>query len=117
VLTKASFGSVELFGRKYGKDVIVHVDGSITKRKKKKSKDFKLIYGHTPLSEKELEFLEEEKPKVVYVGTGYDSALPITENAQKILSKFETVVMPTPEIIDKLEHEKRKLVAIIHVTC
>jgi len=114
---KPSFGTVTIFGRKYEKDIIVHVDGSLTKRKKKKSKDLKPIYGHTPLSEKELDFLEEEKPEVIYVGTGYDAALPITEDAQKILSRFETVVMPTPEVIDKMEHEKRKFVAIVHVTC
>jgi hypothetical protein len=69
------------------------------------------------LSEKELDFLGEEKPKVVYVGTGYEAALPITEEAQKILGEYETFVMPTPEILDKVEHEKRKSVAIIHVTC
>ena len=72
-------------GRKYEEDIIVHVDGKITKRKKKKSKEFKPIHGHTPLSENELGFLSEEKPEVVYVGIGYDSASPITENAQKIL--------------------------------
>ena len=114
---KGSFGSVELFGRKYEKDIIVHVDGKITKRKKKKSKEFKPIYGHTPLSENELGFLSEEKPKVVYVGIGYDSALPITEEAQKILEEYELVVVPTPEIIEKIEREKRRAVAIIHVTC
>jgi hypothetical protein len=113
----ASFGSVKIFGRKYEEDIIVHVDGSITKRKKKKSKDLKPIYGHIPLSEKELGFLEEEKPKVIYVGTGYEAALPITENAQKILREYETIVMPTPKIIEKIEHEKKKAVAIIHVTC
>jgi len=43
--------------------------------------------------------------------------LPITEKAQKILDEFETLVMPTPEIIEKIENEKRKAVAIIHVTC
>jgi hypothetical protein len=112
-----SFGSVELFGRKYEEDIVVHVDGKVTKRKKKKSKEFKQIYGHTPLSENELGFLSEEKPKVVYVGVGYKASLPITENAQKILEKYEVVVMPTPEIIEKVENEKRKAVAIIHVTC
>jgi hypothetical protein len=114
---KASFGTVQIFGHKYEKDIIIHVDGSITKRKKKKSRDLKPIYGHTPLSEKELTFLEEEKPKIVFVGTGYEAALPITEAAQKILDRFELLVMPTPEIIEKIEHEKRKAVAIIHVTC
>jgi hypothetical protein len=114
---KASFGSVKIFGRKYEEDIVLHVDGSVTKRKKKKSRDLKPIYGHTPLSEKELGFLEEEKPKIVYVGTGYEAALPITEEAKKILSDYETVVMPTPKIIEKIEHEKRKAIAIIHVTC
>jgi hypothetical protein len=114
---KASFGSVKLFGCEYEKDIILHVDGTITRRKKKKSKEFKSIYGHTPLSEKELDFLEGEKPEVVYVGIGYDSALPITADAQRILDKFETFVMPTPDIIKKIEHEKREAVAIIHVTC
>ena len=114
---KASFGSAKIFGRIYKEDIIVHVDRSVTKRKKKKSRDLKPIYGHTPLSEKELGFLEEEKPKIVYVGTGYEAALPITEDARKILSEYETVVLPTPKIIEKIEHEKRNAVAIIHVTC
>ena len=112
-----SFGSIKLFGRNYDKDVIVHVDGEVTKRKKKKSRDLKPVYGHTPLSEKELNFLEEEKPEVVYVGSGYETGLPITEEAKKILDKFETFVMATPLAVDKVEHEKRKTVAIIHVTC
>ena len=114
---KASFGSVRIFGQKYEKDIVMHTDGSVTKRKKKKSKDLKPIYGHTPLSEYELDFLAREEPEVVYVGTGYEAALPITENAQNILKKYETVIMPTPEIIEKIEHEKRKTAAIIHVTC
>ena len=114
---KASFGTIKIFGSKYEEDIIIHVDGSITKRKKKKSRDLKPLYGHTPLSEKELDFLEEEKPEVVYVGTGYEAALPITEKAQKILDKYEIYAMPTPEIIEKIENEKRKAVAIIHVTC
>ena len=114
---KASFGSVKIFGRKYEEDIIIHVDGRITKRKKKKSRDLKPLYGHTPLSEMELGFLREEKPQVVYVGTGYEAGLPITEKTQKILGEFETFIMPTPEIIEKIEQEERKAVAIIHVTC
>jgi hypothetical protein len=114
---KASFGSVKIFGQKYEKDIVVHTDGSVTKRKKKKSKDLKPIYGHTPLSERELDFLAREEPEVVYVGTGYEAALPITEDAQNMLKKYETVIMPTPKIVEKIEHEKRKTAAVIHVTC
>ena len=112
-----SFGKVRLYGHKYKEDIIVHVNGKITKRKKKKSKSLKPLYGHTPLSENELEFLSEEKPKVVYIGIGYESALPITEEANKILNKYETIVLATPQIIEKVENEKRPAIAIIHVTC
>ena len=54
---KAKFGWVKVNGDKYKKDIVIHSDGSITKREKKKSKDLKVTYGHTPLSERELDFL------------------------------------------------------------
>lgn len=114
---KDSFGSIKIFGKTYKKDIIIHVNGSIIKRNKKKSRDLKPLYGHTPLSEKELDFLYEEKPEIVYVGIGYESALPITAEAQKILGEYKTFVIPTLEIVEKIEGEKRKFAAIIHVTC
>jgi Uncharacterized conserved protein len=111
------FGEVKLFGQKYSQDQIIHVDGTVTKRKKKQSKDLKPLYGHTPLSERELDFLADEKPEVVYVGLGYDGALPVTEEAKKTLSQYQTIILKTPEIIEKISEEKRAYVAIIHVTC
>ncbi len=111
------FGEVKLFGHKYEQDSVIHVDGTVTKRKKKKSKDLKPLYGHTPLSERELDFLAEEKPEVVYVGVGYDGALPITEEAKQILSRYQAVTLKTPEVIARLAEERRVYAAIIHVTC
>lgn len=111
------FGQVTLKGKIYEKDVVVHTDGTITKREKKKSKHLKPLYGHTPLSEEELGFLPEEKPEVIYIGKGYQGALPITPEALKILEKYETVIALTPELLDKLKQENRRFIAIIHVTC
>jgi hypothetical protein len=117
VTVKSEFGWVEVNGVKYENDIILHVDGSITKRKKKKSRDLKSLYGHTPLSERELDFLSEEKPDVVYIGTGHNAALPITPEAISILKKYETVILPTQEMTEKINQEHRKMVALIHVTC
>ena len=115
---KSEFGWVEVNGVKYANDIIIHADGSVTKRKKKKSKDLKPIYGgHTPLSERELDFLSEEKPDVVYIGIGHQAALPITPEAIMMLKKYETVILPTKEITEKISQERRKMVALIHVTC
>ncbi len=114
---KAKFGWIKVNGKKYEKDIIIHSDGSITKREKKKSKDLKTEYGHTPLSERELDFLSKEQFDALYIGIGHDSALPITPEAGEILKKYNAIIASTPEIIDKIDNEKREFVAIIHVTC
>ena len=101
----------------YDHDVIVLLDRSVIKRSKKKSKKLKNIYGHTPLSEHEVEFLEAEEPEVVYIGTGQYGNLPVTKEAHAILNGFETVIRPTPEILELLEGENRPYVAFLHVTC
>jgi len=114
---RSEFGWIDVNGEKYEKDIIIHSDGSVTKREKKKSKELKSEYGHTPLSERELDFLSKEQVKVVYVGIGHEAALPITPKATEILSKYDTTILPTSEVIKKIEEEQRKFVALIHVTC
>lgn len=114
---KSEFGWIEIDKVRYENDVIIHRDTSVTKRSKKRSKELKSTYGHTPLSDHELDFLENEKPEVVYIGTGQYGDLHITPEAKTVLSRFETVIRPTPDILDTLEKEKRSFVAIIHVTC
>jgi hypothetical protein len=114
---KSEFGWIEIDKKRYEHDVIIHRDGSVTKRSKKRSKELRSTYGHTPLSDNELDFLKKEKPEIVYIGTGQYGDLPLTPEAKTVLSQFETVIHPTPDILDTLEKEKRPVVAIIHVTC
>jgi hypothetical protein len=114
---QSEFGWIQIGEETFENDVIVHVDGTVTKRKKKLSKDLKAEYGHTPLSDQELEFLDEERPEVVIVGTGQFGDLPITPKAKKILSRYGAVIQPTPQAINSMAAERRPFVAIIHVTC
>ena len=79
---KSQFGWIEIDNVRYDHDVIIHADRSVTKRSKKKSKELKSTYGHTPLSDYELEFLEREKPEIVYIGTGQYGDLPLTPDAE-----------------------------------
>lgn len=114
---KSEFGWIEIGGVRYDHDVIIHRNGSVTKRSKKKSKDLKNTYGHTPLSENELDFLKKEQPEKVFIGSGQYGDLPLTPDAENVLSRFETFIHPTPEILDMLKKEPHSFVAIIHVTC
>lgn len=114
---KTRYGWVEINDIRYEHDVIVHTDGSVTKRSKKKSKKLRKKYGHTPLSDRELAFLGKEKPEIVFIGTGQFGDLPITDDAHRILMKYNTVIRPTAEILDLLADESQSSAAILHVTC
>jgi hypothetical protein len=114
---RSEFGWIEIGRIRYDHDVIIHTDGSVTKRPRKKSKELKSTYGHTPLSEYELGFLTTEQPEKVYIGTGQYGDLPLTPGAETVLSRFETIIRPTTEILAMLEKETRSFVAVIHVTC
>lgn len=114
---KTGFGWIEIGGIRYDHDVIIHADACISKRKKKASKAQRSEYGHTPLSEDELDFLPDEKPEVVYIGSGQYGDLPMTPKAETLLTYYGGVVMPTPDILPAIEAEKKRYVAILHVTC
>jgi hypothetical protein len=71
-------GWIEINGTRYEHDVIVHTDGSVSKRDKSLSKAKKAKYGHTPLTGKEVKILLKESPDMIIIGTGQTGALPIT---------------------------------------
>lgn len=114
---KTGFGWIEVGDRTYEPDIIIHTDGSVSRRKKKASKGMMGDYGHTPLSEHELDFLAVERPEVVYIGTGQYGSLPITPGAEEILAEYSPVIMPTGEILGPLAREERRHSATLHVTC
>jgi len=114
---KSKHGWIEVDGIRYNHDIIIHGDRSVTRRSKKKSKKYRKKYGHTPLADHEIEFLQEENPGIIYIGTGQYGDLPITKEARKILGGYDTVILPTPDIMALLEEEDRPFVAVIHVSC
>jgi hypothetical protein len=114
---KTGFGWIETGGIRYDHDIVIHTDGSITKRKKKLSKPQKEQYGHTPLSGEEITGLLGEHPAVVYIGTGQYGDLPLTPDATRLLEPFVSVIKPTPEILSLIKQEQKSYVAVLHVTC
>ena len=114
---RSCYGWIEISGVRYNHDVIVHQNQSVEKRSKKKSRKYRGLFNHTPLTEIELDFLRKEKPDVVYIGTGQFDDLPITAEALKILAKFRAIIRPTPEIMNLLSKEYRPYAAILHVKC
>jgi len=114
---KSSFGWGEIDEVRYEHDVVIHIDKSVTKRSKKKSRKFRTAFGHTPLIGDELEFLGTEEPSVVYIGTGQVDKLPLTVDALKILTRYKTFLRLTPVVLSMLESETRQFAAILYVSC
>ena len=111
-----AFGEVEIEGRRYTSDVVIEA-GRVEKRRKKPSKRYRDVYGHTPLSP------EERIPwggGRLIVGTGASGSLPIMPAvlAEADRRGIEIVAAPTQEVLRLLRDlEAADVRAIIHVTC
>jgi hypothetical protein len=116
-MMETGFGWIEVDGMRYNHDIVIHADRTITKRKKKLSKGLKGEYGHTPIDDTELLFLFDEKPALVFIGTGQYGDLPVTPAAEQLLKRYITVIKPTPTLLPLIGSELRKFAAVLHVTC
>ena len=114
------FGSIEIDGRKYGKDVLIDGDGGIRKRK-----GGFLKFGSHNISKEEVEDLagSTEKPDMLIVGLGTSSAAVLDPTAETWAGEagIELVVVPSSEAVEKFNREQEKgekrVAALIHITC
>ena len=109
-----SFGSIRIDGVTYEHDVLID-RGRVRKRKKKPSKKFRPVFGHTPLS------MEEKIPwkcgrLVIGTGTG---ALPIMDDVKKEAKRrqVQLLMLPTAVAIEELRKNPKDTNAILHITC
>ena len=112
---KCRFGSLKIDGESFTKDVILD-NGSLRKRKKKPSREFRELFGHTPLS------VKEDIPwncRRLVVGTGMHGRLPVMNEvvAEARRRGVDLVMCPTPEAIGLLKEDAKDTNAILHVTC
>ncbi|MEE8163272.1 MAG: MTH938/NDUFAF3 family protein [Anaerolineae bacterium] len=113
----ATFGSITIDGRKIRNDVILRLDGSVKKRKKKLSKR---LYGtsHT-ISLDEAKYVYQEGAERLIIGTGQYDSVRLSEEAQAYLEKHNcrTKLAATPDAIRLWNKAKGKVIGLFHVTC
>jgi hypothetical protein len=110
------FGSIEVDGQAYENDIVID-RGVVRKRSKKPSKPYRDKFGHTPLSADEE--LPWGGPKLI-IGTGAYGSLPIMPEvvAEAARRKIDLVAVPTEQACELIaELERRKVHAVLHVTC
>jgi hypothetical protein len=108
-----TFGSIDIDGRTYLKDLVID-NGLVKKREKSESKKYRDRFGHTPLS------AEENIPwncKRLIIGAGHSSSLPVMDEIYDIAATkgVELVIMSTPEALKHINDPLTNL--ILHLTC
>jgi hypothetical protein len=116
-INASTFGTITLEGRKIENDVILRLDGSVEKRKKKLSKK---IYGtsHT-ISLEEARYVYEKGAKLLIIGTGHYDRVGLSDEAERYFKKHgcRVKLAATPRAIDAWNTADKKTIGLFHVTC
>ena len=114
---KTKFGWILVEDKKHKHDILIRLNGSIEKRKKKLSKD---LYGTSHLlSLAEAKYIYEEGAALVLIGTGQTGYVTLTEEAAEFFKQKECTVelYPTSEAIQRWNELKGPAIGLFHVTC
>ncbi|MGB3715817.1 MAG: MTH938/NDUFAF3 family protein [Candidatus Promineifilaceae bacterium] len=112
-----SFGSITIDGQKFDHDVIIRLDGTIRKRKKKLSKR---LYGTShKISRSEADFIYEDGAQTLIVGTGQYDQVRLSDEAQEYFDGHgvKLITVATPEAIRLWNDEEGAAIGLFHVTC
>ena len=109
--------SLEVNGKKYDNDILIRLDGTIEKRKKKLSKE---IFGtsHT-ISLAEAEYVYEDGAEKLIIGSGQSAMVKLSDEASEFFmqKKCKVDLLPTPEAIECWNKTKSQTIGLFHITC
>ena len=107
------FGQIVIDGRRYTSDVIVFPDRVRDGWWRKE--------GHRLHVEDIDRTVEEEKPEVLVVGTGYSGLMKVLPETEKYLKSkgIELIVQSTREACKTFDRlvKSKKVIAALHLTC
>lgn len=114
---KTSFGMITIDGQTYNHDVLIRLDGKVTKRKKKLSKQ---VYGTSHiLSLDEAHHIYEEGAETLIIGTGHYGLVNLSDEARHFFDakNLKVVMEPTPKAIELWNGTDGELIGLYHITC
>lgn len=111
------FGSITIAGEVYEHDVLIRLDSSVKKRKKKLSK---AVYGTShKMSLDEARHVYEKGAERLIVGTGQEGMLELSPEAAGYFERHDCNVrlLPTPRAVQAWNEADGETIALFHVTC
>lgn len=113
MIEKYEFGSIEIDGKIYTTDIMIHPDGHVSDRWWRR-------HGHR-LALEDIEALIAAEPEIIVIGTGiYGRMLPEPGLEQTMMNQgIELVLAPTGEAVSHFNRlpSSRRTGAGFHLTC
>jgi hypothetical protein len=116
-IDSTDFGSITIEHETYEHDVVIRLDGTVVKRKKKLSKE---IYGTGHIiSLPEAEFVYDEGARRLIIGSGQEGMVELSDEASQYFKKkaCRVSLFPTPEAIEAWNKAKGETIGLFHITC
>lgn len=117
VIASTQFGSITIEGKKFEKDLMIRLDGSVEKRNKNLSKE-KFGTSHK-VSLEEAQNIYEEGAEKVIIGNGQNGVLALSDEAHQFFreNECEVIIKPTPKAIELWNEATGNVVSMFHLTC
>ncbi len=117
ILTGTGFGWVNVDDQRISHDILIRLDGQVTKRKKKLSKE---VYGtsHT-ISLAEAEYIFEDGAEFLIIGAGRFGKVRLSPEAADYFQEksCRVDIFTTPKAVKTWNERKGKLIGLFHITC
>jgi hypothetical protein len=116
-ITGTGFGWIDVDGERFSHDILIRLDGEVTKRKKKLSKE---IYGtsHT-ISLAEAQYTYQEGAGALLIGGGQFGRVELSLEAADFFKakNCPVEIQATPQALKTWNEGEGNLIALFHITC
>ena len=112
-----NFGSIVVDGKQYVYDVLILPDGTVKEREASKAR----LGGHSIIWS-DVEKMVKEQPETIVIGTGTSGLARLSADVEVNLQQanLNLVVLQSLQAIEKfnqLVDERKRVAALIHITC
>jgi len=116
-LSGTGFGWIDVGDERISHDILIRLDGEVTKRKKKLSKE---VYGtsHT-ISQAEAEYIYEDGAESLLIGAGQFGRVRLSPEAAAYYQEknCSVEILPTPTAVKTWNNSEGKMIGLFHITC
>lgn len=116
-LSGTGFGWIDVGEERISHDILIRLNGEVTKRKKKLSKE---IYGtsHT-ISLAEAEYIYQDGAEGLLIGGGHFGRVRLSPEAKTFFEgkNCPITLKTTPAAVKAWNKSEEKLIGLFHITC